>query len=475
VTDSKAGLRRSLGFWTACAVVVGTVIGSGIFLVPSDMIRAVGSPGMVFVVWVFGGILTMFGALSYAELSAAMPEAGGEYVYLTSAYGPLSGFLLGWTYTAVGFTASIAAKGAALYTYLADFFPGLNRVVYTLAIPIGPQGGPLEIRLGQLLGIVVIFGLASVNYVGVRAGGGVQVSTTTLKVLLIAGIIVVGLASGQGNSANLHSAMPASPGGVAGFFAALVAALWAYDGWNYAGMIGGEVERPGRNLPRVLILGTGAVIGIYLLTNLAYFYLLSGTEVGSSPRVAADAMRRAVGSRGGAIVSIAAIISIFASLNGSFLAGTRVPYAMARRGYFFAAMGRVHPKFHTPGASVILFAVWSSLLLLSGRFEDLYRMVIFTEWIFYGMTAAAVLVLRRKRPEMNRPYRVLGYPVVPTLFVLVSLALLYSTLMTSPRESGIGLALIVAGLPFYYHWKGTAKQTQGGSQEGGTGGVSTDG
>jgi APA family basic amino acid/polyamine antiporter len=467
VTDSKAGLRRSLGFWTAFAVVVGTVIGSGIFLVPSDMIRAVGSPAKVFGVWVFGGILTMFGALSYAELSAAMPEAGGEYVYLTAAYGPLSGFLLGWTYTAVGFTASIAAKAAALFTYLADFFPGLNRVVYSWAVPIGPQGGPLEIHFGQLLGIVVIFGIATVNYAGVRAGGGVQVFTTALKVLLIAGIIVAGLASGKGNPANLQSTTAANPGGIAGFFAALVAALWAYDGWNYAGMIGGEVERPGRTLPRVLILGTAAVIGIYLLTNLAYFFLMSSAEVGSSPRVAADAMRRAVGPAGGAVVSVAAIISIFASLNGSFLAGTRVPYAMARGGYFFAAMGRVHPKFHTPGASVILFAVWSSLLLLSGRFEDLYRMVIFTEWIFYGMTAAAVMVLRRKQPGMNRPYRVLGYPLVPMLFVLVSGALLYSTLMTSPRESGIGLALIAAGLPFYYHWKRTTKGTPGQSLPGG--------
>jgi APA family basic amino acid/polyamine antiporter len=249
----------------------------------------------------------------------------------------------------------------------------------------------------------------------------------------------------------------ATPGVVAGFFAALVAALWAYDGWNYAGMIGGEIERPSRNLPRVLILGTAAVIGIYLLTNFAYFYLLNATEVGASPRVAADAMRKAVGPYGGAIVSIAAIISIFASLNGSFLAGPRVPYAMARDGYFFAAMGRVHPKFHTPGAGIVLFGVWSSILLLSGRFEDLYQMVIFTEWIFYGMTAAAVIVLRRKRPEMSRPYLVLGYPIVPVLFVLVSIALLASTLMTSPRESGIGLALIVAGLPFYYYWKRAGK------------------
>lgn len=471
MTESKPGLRRSLGFWTAFAVVVGTVIGSGIFLVPSDMIRAVGSPGMVFIVWIFGGVLTMFGALTYAELSAAMPEAGGEYVYLTAAYGPLFGFIQGWMNTWVGFSASIAAKAAALYTYLGDFFPGLSGVVYTVALPIGPGGGPLEIRRGQLLGIVVLVFLIGVNYVGVRVGGGVQVAVTALKVALIVGIIVAGLLSRNGNTADYHTIMPANVGGIPGFFAALVAALWAYDGWNNAGMIGADVERPGRNLPRVLILGTAAVIGIYLLTNLAYFYLLSAPEAGSSARIAADAMRRAVGSSGGSIVSIAAIISIFASLNGSFIAGSRAPYAMARGGYFFPAMGRVHPRFYTPGPSLILIGAWSSLLLLSGRFEDLYRMVIFTEWIFYAMAAAAVIVLRRKRPEMNRPYHVLGYPLVPVFFVLVAVGLLYSTLITYPRESGIGLALIVAGLPFYFHWKRAAERTQGGSQDGGAGGA----
>jgi APA family basic amino acid/polyamine antiporter len=474
VTDSRPGLRRSLGFWTAFAVVVGTVIGSGIFLVSSDMIRAVGSPGMVFVVWIFGGVLTMFGALTYAELSAAMPEAGGEYVYLTAAYGPLFGFIQGWMNTWVGFSASIAARAAALYTYLGDFFPGLNGVVYSVGLPIGPGGGPLEIRHGQLLGIVVIVFLVGVNYVGVRVGGGVQVAVTALKVALIAGIIVAGLLSRNGNTANYHTIVSANMGGISGFFAALVAALWAYDGWNNAGMIGGDVERPGRNLPRVLILGTAAVIGIYLLTNLAYFYLLSAPEAGSSARVAADAMRRAVGSSGGAIVSMAAIISIFASLNGSFIAGSRAPYAMARGGYFFPSMGRVHPRFYTPGPSLILIGAWSSLLLLSGRFEDLYRMVIFTEWIFYAMAAAAVIVLRRKRPQMNRPYRVLGYPLVPILFVLVAVGLLWSTLITYPRESGIGLALIVAGFPFYFHWKRAAEQPRSGPRSRGAGGAPPD-
>jgi APA family basic amino acid/polyamine antiporter len=195
------------------------------------------------------------------------------------------------------------------------------------------------------------------------------------------------------------------------------------------------------------------VIAVYMLTNAAYFLLLSGAEIGSSTRVAADAMRRAVGPLGGSAVSLAAVISILASLNGSFLAGSRVPYAMAKSGYFLPALGRVHQKFHTPSGSLLLLGAWGSVLLLSGRFEDLYRMVIFTEWIFYAMAAAAVIVLRRKMPELKRPYRVFGYPAVPVAFVLVSVALLFSTLVTYPRESGMGLGLIVAGLPLYYHWK----------------------
>jgi APA family basic amino acid/polyamine antiporter len=261
---------------------------------------------------------------------------------------------------------------------------------------------------------------------------------------------------GHGHTANFHVAMPADPGGVAGFFAALVAALWAYDGWNNAGMLGSEIVRPERTLPRALILGTGSVIVIYLLTNVAYFYVLSGPEVGASARVAAAMMRQAVGPIGGSLVSLAAMISIFAALNGSILSGSRVPYAMARDGLFFPSIARVHPRFHTPGASILLLGVWSALLLLSGQFRELYTLVIFPSWILYGMTAAAVIVLRVKNPHMARPYKVLGYPIVPALFVLVSVALLYSTLLTSPRESGIGLGLIAVGLPFYYHWNKSA-------------------
>src|SRR6266436_4477616 len=226
-------LVRSLGLWPAVAVVIGTVIGSGIFLVPTDMIKAVGSPARVFAVWIFGGILSLFGALSYAELSAALPQAGGEYAYLNAAYGPFFAFLYGWTQTWVGKCASIAALATGFFTYLADFFPGLSGVVYTIALPIGPGGGPLDIRYGQVLAIGFILFLAGVNYAGVRVAGGVQVGVTALKLALIGGVIVAGLLwSDRGSASNFHSAMPADPGGVAGFFAALVAALWAYDGWN---------------------------------------------------------------------------------------------------------------------------------------------------------------------------------------------------------------------------------------------------
>jgi APA family basic amino acid/polyamine antiporter len=453
VQNSEHGLRRELGLWSALAIVIGTAIGSGIFLVPTDMVRAVGSPGMVFVVWIFGGVLTLFGALTYAELSAALPDAGGEYVYLNAAYGPLFGFIYGWTQTWVAKSASIATLATAFIAYFSDFVPRLQEVLYSVPLPIGPHGGPLEIRYGQLLAIGLILFLAGVNYLGVRVGGGVQVGVTALKIALIGGLILAGLTSSRGSVANFHRSMTADPGGISGFFVALVAALWAYDGWNNAGMLGSEIERPDRNLPRALIGGTICMIAIYLLTNFAYFFVLSGPEVGASQRVAADAMRRVMGPQGGSMVSVAAMISIFAALNGSILSGSRVPYAMARDGYFFKSMARVHPRFHTPSAGTMLFGIWSSLILLSGQYKELYTLVIFPSWILYGMTAASVIVLRRKRPELPRPYRTLGYPWVPILFVFVALALLYSTLRSSPRESGIGLGVILIGFPFYFYWK----------------------
>jgi len=450
--NSQPGLRRDLGLWGAVAIVIGTVIGSGIFLVPKAMILSVGSPGMVFAVWVFGGILTMFGALTYAELAAALPEAGGEYVYLREAYGPFFAFLYGWTQTWVAKSASVATLATGFFLYMANFMPALERVLWTIPLPLGQNGGPLEIRAGQLFAMGVILFLAGVNYFGVKIGGGVQIAVTIVKVGLILAIIAIGLGSGQGNAANYSTSIPVV-GGFAGFFAALVAALWAYDGWNNVNMVASEIRNPQRNLPLALIGGVGLVILIYLLANLAYFYVLSGSEVATADRVAAVMMSKILGQGGANAVSIAAMISIFAALNGSILSGSRVPYALARDGYFFAPVAKVHPQYRTPGTAVALLSIWSALLVLSGRYDQLYTMVIFSSWILYAMAAASVIVLRKTQPGLTRPYRTLGYPVVPILFVLVALTLIVQTMLTYPRESILGLIFIVAGLPFYFHWK----------------------
>lgn len=444
-------LKRDLGAWGAASIVVGTIIGSGIFLVPKSMVQHVGSAEMVALVWVAGGFLSLFGALTYAELAAAMPEAGGEYVYLREAYGPFWGFIYGWTQMWVAKSGSIATLATGFFYYLANFLPQLEQVWGTVPLPLGPGGGPLELRSGQFLSVALILGLALVNYFGVKVGGGVQVAVTALKIVLIlfiigAGVLWRGAASGA-------AAPVAATGGMAGFFAALVAALWAYDGWNNLSMVASEVRAPQRNLPRALIWGTAAVMLIYLSANFAYFHVLSAGEVAATERVASEMMRRVLGSWGADAVSLAAMISIFAALNGTILSGSRVPYAMARDGYFFRSLKTVHPQHHTPSVSILALSVWGAVLTLSGRFEQLFTYVIFASWILYGMTAASVIVLRRKRPDLVRPYRTLGYPAVPVLFVLAALGLVLSTLFMSPRESLLGLAIIFAGLPFYFYWQ----------------------
>jgi basic amino acid/polyamine antiporter, APA family len=450
--SGSVDLKRVLGIWSAAAIVVGTVIGSAIFLVPNDMVKSVGSPMMVFAVWVFGGMLTLFGALSYAELAAALPHAGGEYVFLREAYGPLWAFIYGWTQMWVAKSGSIATLATGFFIYLANFRPELNGVWVVVPLPLGDAGQPLEIRYGQLLAMGVIAVLAFINYFGVKVGGNLQVVVTLVKVGLIAAIIVIGLGTGHGSVANYHTSIPA-PGGITGFFAALVAALWAYDGWNNVSMVASEVRDPQRNLPRALITGSIVVIAIYLLANLAYFYVLPAADVASSARVAAETMRRILGTWGANAVSIAAMISIFAALNGSILSGSRVPFAMARDGLFFRRVAFVHPEHRTPSVSILVLSAWGALLVLSGRYSQLYTYVIFASVILYGMATAAVIVLRFKRPDMPRPYRTLGYPFVPVVFVLAIACLVVSTLLKSPRESLLGIALVSLGLPFYFYWK----------------------
>ncbi len=452
--SSDAGLRRDLGVWGAASIVVGTIIGSGIFLVPRTMILQVGDTPTLFAVWIAGGLLSLAGALTYAELSAMMPEAGGENNYLREAYGPFFGFLNGWTQMWVAKSGSVATLATGFFYYLANFIPSLERVAVTLPVPIGDRGGPLEVRWGQFLAMALILMLGVVNWFGLRAGARLQIGATVLKVALIAGIVSAGLMAEPGSG----SPPVAAPGGAAGFFGALVAALWAYDGWNNLTMVAGEVRNPQRSLPLALVLGTAFVMAVYLVTNAAYFHVLSPSEVASSDRVAAEMMRRITGEGGAALVSVAAMISIFAALNGSLLSGARVPFSLARDGYFFRRFGRVNERRHVPGFSILAVSGWSAMLVLTGRYDQLLTMVILPSWVLYGMATASVFVLRRKQPERPRPYRTIGYPLVPILFVFGAAVLIYFTVKNSPRESIIGLTLVAAGLPFYFHWRSKAAQ-----------------
>jgi APA family basic amino acid/polyamine antiporter len=435
-------LKRALGLSAAFAIVIGTVIGSGIFRVPQTMIQGVGSVPMVFLVWVVGGALSLAGALTYAELAAAMPGAGGEYVYLTEAYGPMWGYLYSWTQLSVAKSGSIATMATAFFEYTAYFIPEFEKVWFTL--------GPFPIKFGQVFALVLIVVLGVVNFLGVRFGGAVQVAMTAVKVALIAFVIVAGLFY----SHPVEGAAPiTAPPVETGFIAALVAALWAYDGWNNVGMVASEIRNPKRNLPLALIGGTTAVIAIYMLANWAYFRVLTPAEVSAHKLVAAEMMQRIQGHAGAAAVSLAAMISIFAALNGSILTGARVPFAAAKDGFFPKAMARVHPVYHTPGVSILVLSVWSALLVLSGKYDDLYNLVIFGSWILYAMATASVFVLRRKKPNLERPYRTLGYPLVPALFLTGAVILEYRTFIDRPREAVAGILLILLGLPFYFYWK----------------------
>ena len=448
----RVELKRELGVWSAAAVVVGTVIGSGIFLVTPRMMRSVGTPEMVFVVWIAGGLLSLFGALTYGELAAALPKAGGEYNYLREAYGPFFGFMYGWTQTLVAKSASCATLATGFYLYLSNFVPPLGRVCFVIHLPIGTGGGPLEVRYGQFVAMALILSLGLINYFGVRVGGNVQVIFTVVKVALLLGIIVAGLFSGAGRVENLfQSSVPSA--GFLGFFTALLASLWAYDGWNNVTMVSSEVRNPQRNLPLALIAGTIGVAAIYLLANLAYLYVLPAAAAASSERIAADMMQRVVGVGGAGAVSLAAMISIFAALNGSILSGSRVPYAIARDGLFFRRIADVNPQHHTPGPAILLLSVWAALLVLSGRYDELYTIVLFPSYLLYAMAAASVIVLRYRRPDLPRPYRTIGYPFVPIAFVAGALMLDISTLQSYPRESLLGLIIIFAGIPFYLYWK----------------------
>jgi basic amino acid/polyamine antiporter, APA family len=447
-------LSRDLGVSHAAAVVVGTIIGSGIFLVPSEMMQDVGSAKLVYLAWVVGGLLSFFGALTYAELGAMRPQAGGEYVYVRDGYGPLAGFLYAWTWFVIAKPASIATVVTGLVRILGTFPVFSFFSLKAISVPFGVTFG---VTWGQLVAISAAILISVLNYAGVKKAGEFQLVFTLLKVAIILGIVFlcfsgVGNATGRGWS-NFAGTFGGATGGVAGFMAALVAALWAYDGWNDLNMVAGEVKEPGKNIPIALIVGVAAVGLLYVLMNAGVQYVLPAKAIAASPRPASDAVAMVMGRFGAGIVSIGMAISMLVTLNGTIMSGARIPYAVARDGYFFRALAEVHPRFRTPSIALAVQALLSILLLLLGAsFGQLFSLAIFAEWLFYMISTSTVFVFRRREPDAPRPYRMWGYPVVPALFVIVAAALLAYTFKNNWPNSGYGVLVILAGIPFFAYF-----------------------
>ncbi len=445
----RAELARDLEVRHAAALVVGIIIGSGIFLVPTEMMQAVGSAKVVFLAWLVGGVLSFFGAVTYAELGAMKPGAGGEYIYVRDAFGPLLGFLYAWTWMTIGKPASIATVSIGMVRVLGNFSALAFFRTEVLGVPILSER--ISITFGHGFAVAVIVLLTALNYIGVRKAGEFQVVFTVLKVLLIVAIAVVCFGSGGGEWSNFSSLHEGARGGVAGFMIALIAALWAYDGWNNLNMVAGEIRRPGRDIPRALIFGVAAVAFLYMLTNAAVQYMMPATEVAAVERPASDAMRLAAGSLGAGLVTAGMALSMLVTINGQILAGARINYAVARDGYFFSSLAKVHPQYHTPTVSLIVSAVLTIILILvGGNFQQLFSLAIFAAWLFYLVAACSIFVFRRREPDTPRPYKTLGYPVVPALFVAASAVLLYYSFATNLRNSLWGSLVILAGIPVYY-------------------------
>jgi APA family basic amino acid/polyamine antiporter len=456
-----ASLVRGLGLAGAVSVNIANMVGTGVFLKTRVMTCNVGSPELVLLVWIAAGLLALAGALTYAELSAMMPRAGGEYVYIREAYGRRWGFLFGWTQFAVARTASQAALAIGFAIFLNILLGGaLDGAWITVNVfgwPV-PFGGLQVVALG-ILGFATLINCAAVAF-----GGAVASWLTVVKIGLVLAIGAGALLFAPGDWSHLLQAnaggacadvSPAARGGLAGFGAAMLGALWAYDGWNNVAPLAGEVRDPQRTLPRAFVLGLLVVGGLYVFANVAYFYVLSPTEIANvslASSVATEVASRFLGATAVTAMAAALMLSSFGSLHTSVLAGARFPYAMANDGLFFKGLSKVSPRTHVPIRALLAQGFWACVLALSGSYDTLSDYAIFALWTFYGLAAGAVFVLRRRRPDAERPYRTWGYPIVPGVFLVVTAWLLLNTIATAPTQSLIGIGLMLLGLPVYGYW-----------------------
>jgi APA family basic amino acid/polyamine antiporter len=456
-SQSPKGLVRQLGLFDSIMMMMGIVIGSGIFLTTGIIAEAAPSSTLVLLVWILGGLITLAGALTFAELGAAMPEAGGPYVYLRKAYGPLSGFLFGWILFLVAMGGSIAALGVGFAEYFGYFFPSLatDRIAFSKQIVVFSHDFNYSFSFGQIVALVAIILFSAFNHVGVGYGKSIQNFFTLTKIGTILIFIVLGFTAGRGTDVDFTF----NPTGMSysqltiGVGAALVAVSWAFDGWNNINYAAGEIKNPKRNLPFALIVGTLGITVLYLLVNYIYLRALPIDEMKGVVRIAEKATSALFGRTGGSFLSAAVMISIIGALNGSIFVGARVYYAMAKDKLFFERVGQAHPRFHTPGFAIIVQAIWACLLAMTGTFEQLFTYVIFISLVFWIAATAAVFKLRKKFPDLQRPYKTWGYPVTPILFIVAASGIVISTLIAKPLESFAGMGITMIGIPAYYYWK----------------------
>ena len=436
-SHQTATLERTLGLRDLILLIIGTVIGSGIFLVPGAVLRQVqGSAGIAMLVWIVGGILSLLGALTYGELAARSPNAGGIYIYIRDAFSPLLAFLYGWTLFFVISTGAIATLAVAFSAYLGEI------------VSLTPA-------LRKLIAVGMIAIVTVVNVLGTRKSSDLQNWTTAIKVtaILIMSVTLLVLGRGfSGDAATLWTT-DAVTSLASGFGLAMIGVLWAYEGWQYVTFSAGETLNAQRNFPRALVIGSAALIGIYLLANVAYIAALGPTKAAQTDSIAATAVTAVIGPRAAKLVALAILISIFSAANGIALTAPRVYYAMARDGLFFHRLAEVHPRFHTPAFAVVAGSVWAAALAVTGTFEQLFTYVVFSGWIFYALGAASIFVYRRRAPDVTSPYRVPGYPWTPLLFILAAAALVINTIATQPVRAAVGLGIVLLGAPAYLIWR----------------------
>ena len=448
VDTADEGLLRAIGLGSAILIVVGAVIGSGIFLTTGGMAALIPSASLLLMAWVLGGVLSIAGGLTYAEMGAMFPRSGGVYVFLREAYGPLPAFLYGWASLLVVISGSMAAVAVGFAEYLSYFLPvtSTSNIVLTLPVP----WGTFQISAGQLVAAASLAVLGAVNYVGVRSGNMVNVVLTAAKVAGLIAIPVMALIAGNVTPAYTPVVPPEVARPLASFGVAMIAVLWTYESWYYLTYAAGEVKDPARNVPRALVIGVGILMAIYVVVNIAYLHTLTIAEMRGVTRIAEQAMSALMGPAGATFIAATVVVSTFGCNAAGLLGGSRVLFAMGRDGVFLPTASRVHPKYRTPHVAIVALTIWSVVLALSGSYEQLFTYVMFASILFSVAAGIALFVLRRTQPATHRPYRAWGYPIVPLIFVVGSAAFVLNTLVERPVESLAGLGLLALGLPVYW-------------------------